>query len=268
MFNILFNPKKAERHVFEMMLIGFFYASLSLLLGLWIFPEHVSLVMVFLTVLSCLYIVQGAIKVEEGKEQDFKPEGWVLKEHYSVVLLLLFLFFGFILAFTFWSFVLPAGKVVSVFSLQSSVVDGIREMVTTGNAFNKGAFSIILVNNLKVLLISLIFAFFYGAGAIFILAWNASVMGFVIGTLARETFGLTALPVAFVKYFLHGIPEMLAYLTAALAGGIIYVAVWTGDLFKQGRAKRIIIDTLILVVISVLLLIIAALIEIYISPFI
>ncbi|MDP2925171.1 MAG: hypothetical protein Q8N99_06730, partial [Nanoarchaeota archaeon] len=78
MFNILFNPKKAERHPLEMMLIAIFYSSISILLSIWIFPEHSSLIMVFFTVLSCVYIVQKAIKIEEDKERSYKSELWIL----------------------------------------------------------------------------------------------------------------------------------------------------------------------------------------------
>lgn len=268
MYNILFNPKKAERHPIEMMIVGFFYASLSILLSVWIFPDYSSLVMVFLTVLSCLYIIQGALRREEYNELDYKSEGWVLRHHSRVLLFLLFLFFGFVFSFSFWTFVLPVEKVSILFNLQESVVKGIREMVATGNVTSGEAFNIILLNNFKVLFISLIFAFFYGAGAIFILSWNASVMGFVIGDLARDTLGFVALPIAFTKYFLHGIPEMLAYLTAALAGGIIYVALWRGDLMRRGRLKRLAIDSLILIFLSAFLLVLAAVIEVYLSPLI
>jgi uncharacterized membrane protein SpoIIM required for sporulation len=127
---------------------------------------------------------------------------------------------------------------------------------------------LIFFNNLKVLLISLLLAFFFGAGAIFVLVWNASVMGFVIGELARNTLGIFALPVAFTKYFLHGIPEMLAYLTVALAGGIIYVFISRRDFLKPGKTKRVLIDTLVLIGISIGLLVIAGLIEVYISPYV
>jgi len=266
--NIFFNPVKAKEHPLTMMMIGIFYSSLSILLSAWIFPDHSSLVMVFLTLISCLYVVQGTIKLEEDKELPYKSETWILKQHSHVLIFLLFLFIGFVISFTFWTFVLPSEKVSVLFDLQSSVVDGIRAMTVTGDAVNLDTFFIILTNNLKVLTIALIFAFFYGAGAIFILVWNASVMGFVIGELAKNTFGIMALPIAFAKYFLHGIPEMLAYLTIALAGGIIYTAIWRGDFFQQGKAKKIILDTSILVLISIVMLIISALIEVYISPFI
>jgi uncharacterized membrane protein SpoIIM required for sporulation len=268
MLKILFNPKKAERHPFEMILVGFFYASISILLGAWVFPDQASLVMVFFTVLSCLYVIQGALRLEENKDRDYKSEKWVLKEHTKLLFFLLCLFLGFVFAFSFWTLVLPESQVETYFSLQKSVFQGIQEMASTGNAVSPGLFNLIFFNNLKVLLISLIFAFFYGAGAIFVLAWNASVMGFVIGEVAKNALGFVSLPQSYIKFFLHGIPEMLAYLTIAVAGGIIYVAIIRGDFFHQGRKKRLIIDTLVLILISVALLVVSALIEIYISPFI
>jgi len=268
MFKILFNPKKAERHPVEMMFIGIFYSSLSILLSTFLFPEYSSLIMVFLTVLSCLYVVQGAIKIEESSEELYKSEEWTLKKHSRVLVFLLFLFFGFVISFAFWTVVFSEEKVSVLFSLQSSVVEGIRAMSFTGNSTNSSNLLVIFFNNLKVLAISLIFAFFYGAGAIFIMAWNASVIGFVIGNLAKNAFGLIALPIISMKFLLHGIPEMLAYLTIALAGGILYVSIARKDFFEVGKARRILIDVFILFLISVFLLIIAALIEVYVSPYV
>ena len=268
--HILLNPNKAERHPFEMMLVGFFYTSLSLWLALWVFPAYASIVMVFFTVLSCLYIVQGALINEESREENVHSEGWILKQHAKLLLFFLFLFVGFLLAFVFWVVVLPNSTTAVLFEVQEDVVNDIQTISNdiTGNAIGgSSAFTIILGNNLRVLFISLLFAVFYGAGAIFILVWNASVMGFVIGELARDTFGLVSLPVLFTKFFIHGIPEMLAYFVAALSGGIIFVSILRGD-FRTGRIKRTVIDTSVTLGISLALLIIAALLEVYVSPFI
>jgi uncharacterized membrane protein YfcA len=111
MFKILFNPKRAERKPFEMMLVGIFYSTLSILVSSWIFPEYASLIMVFLTLISCLYVVQGALKLEEDKEMDYKSEKWVLKEHFKILRFFLFLFIGFVISFAFWTVVLPPDKV-------------------------------------------------------------------------------------------------------------------------------------------------------------
>lgn len=268
--HILLNPRKAERHPFEMMLVGFFYASISLWLALWVFPDYASIVMVFFTVLSSLYIVQGAMMIEEQKEENTVSEKWLLKEHAKTVNFFLFLFLGFLLAFVLWVIVLPQATTNSVFAIQEEAVRDIRAEtsgVPSGNAVADSTFGKILSNNLRVMLLSLLFAIFYGAGAIFILAWNASVMGFVIGELARNTFGLTSLPLLFTRYFLHGIPEMLAYFVAALAGGIIFVTIIRGD-FTKGRIKRTLIDTSITIGIAIALLVVAAVIEVWVSPYV
>jgi len=268
MFKFIFNPQKAKKHPFETFFLGFIFSSFSMLFALWIFPNYASVAMIFLTVFSCLYLIQSAIKIEEEKEVKAKSEKSILKEHSKLISLLFFLFLGFTVAFTFWSFILPAAKVSSIFSIQKSIVEGIRATLATGSFSSSGSLFIILINNLKVLLTSLVFAFFYGAGAIYVLVWNASVMGFVIGNLAKSTFGIAALPIAFTKYFLHGIPEMIAYLIIAVAGGLLYVAFWKGDFKKPKKRKKILTDVVILIAISIIILIIAALIEVFISPFI
>jgi len=217
----------------------------------------------FLTVLSCLYVVQGAIRIEEKKEENFTSEKWILKEHKGVVVLIISLFIGFMISFTLWSYFLPNEVSLEIFTLQKTSVEQIRSI--TGNAVFPSSFSIILFNNLKIILISLLFALFYGAGAIYILVWNASVMGYVMGSIAKESASALMIPLIMFKYSLHGIPEMLAYILAAIAGGILYFAFLRGDLLRKDRVKRIIIDVGALLCISVVLLVVSALIEIYIS---
>ncbi len=268
MFKILFNPQKAEKKPFEIFLLGLIFSTISILFAAWVFPEYSSIAFVFLTTFSCLYLIQSAIKIEEEKEENYKSEKWLLKEHSKLITLLLFLFLGFVLSFTIWSFALPAEKVSHIFEFQELTVDGIKAAVGTGAFLDSNPYMSILINNIKVMIISFIFAFFYGAGVIYVLVWNASVMGLVIGNLAKNTLGLVALPIAFTKYFIHGIPEMLAYFITAIAGGIVYVALWKGDFKYPGKRKSIIRDIAILLAISLVILILAGLIEVYISPYI
>lgn len=267
MLDLLFNPQRAERHPIEIFVIAVFYSSLSVILGLWMFKESTSLAIIFLTTMSCIYVVQGAIKMEEKKEKNWNDEKWLLKEHKSVAVLILALFVGFTFSASLWTFFLPQDISQTVFQLQGSSVEQIK--LITGKAIDTTAtFTNIFNNNIKIILISLIFAFFYGAGAIYIIIWNASVMGFVIGSIAKETFGLVALPIVFTKYFLHGIPEILAYILASIAGGILYFAFIKGDLTDKNRLKRIILDTSSLLLIAILLLLFSALLEVYVSPLI
>ncbi len=272
MLKILFSPEKAERHPIEVFFLGLIYSSISILFAVWVFPDYASIAMIFLTVFSCLYLIQSAIRVEEKKDLKNKSEKWLLKEHSHIIIFLLFLFLGFVISFTLWAFFLPVDKEVALFETQKTIVEGIKTAVSgfesTGNFISSSNLMMILGNNMKVLLVSLAFAFFYGAGAIYVLVWNASVMGFVIGNLAKNTLGLSSLPITFTKYFVHGIPEMLAYLIVAVAGGILYFAFIRGDLSEKNKRKKILSDVLLLILLSILILVIAAAIEVYISPYV
>ena len=48
----LINPIKAERKHWEVFVLGFIYSTMAIFLSLWIFRDHASLVMVFLTVIA------------------------------------------------------------------------------------------------------------------------------------------------------------------------------------------------------------------------
>lgn len=268
MFKILLDPKRAIKHPWGIFAIAIVYSSISILFSIWVFTDYASIAMIFLTVFSCLYLVQRSIKLEEEKESVFASEKWLLKEHAKIVKLLLFLFLGFTVSFTIWSFALPTQQVATMFAFQESTIQGIKATIATGNFGSPQAFLPILTNNIKVLVISLIFAFFYGAGALYVLVWNASVMGLVIGNLAKNSLGIVSLPIAFTKYFIHGIPEMIAYFTTAVAGGILYIATIKGDFTQKETRNKIIKDVSILVGISVLILILSGLIEVFISPYI
>jgi len=267
MLDLLFNTQKAEKKPFEIAILAIFYSSLSVLLGLWVFGLSTSLAIVFLSTLSCTYIIQNAIKIEEKKEKDYNSEKWILKQHKGIVILILALFLGFVISFSLWSIFLEGSSFGEVFELQQVSVEQIKSI--TGNIVDvKSSFSKIFINNFNIILISLIFAVFYGAGAVYILVWNASVMGYVIGTNIKYAAGISAVPITFLRYSLHGIPEMIAYIIAALAGGILYFAFIKGDITRQGRSKRILIDVVTLISISIFILVISALLEIYLSPLI
>jgi uncharacterized membrane protein SpoIIM required for sporulation len=126
----------------------------------------------------------------------------------------------------------------------------------------------------------ILFSFIYGSGAIFILAWNASVIGTAIGNFVRTGlaasaaaigagFGIThylqVISLGLFKYSIHGIPEILAYFTAGLAGGIISVAVIRHDM-KTRKFEHILLDSADLLIISIVLLVVAAFLEVYVTP--
>lgn len=266
MIDVLFNPKKAERHPIEMMFVAVVYSSVSILISSWIFEEYMSLVSVFLTVISCLYVTQGAIKKEIFKEEVYE-EKRLLREHMKPLKMFMFLFVGIVISFAFWTYALPHDKTIEMFSVQAAVLEGIRGSVTGDAISDIKIFEIIFFNNLKVLFVSLIVSLIYGAGAIFVLTWNASIMGYVIGSIASN-HGAISFPAAFLKYFLHGLPEMLSYFIVVLAGGIIYVSFFKGKFKKDSFSRKTFFDIFILLGIAIGFMVFAAILEVFVSPLI
>lgn len=133
----------------------------------------------------------------------------------------------------------------------------------TGAVTKEMRFLSILENNVFVMIFTLIFSLIFGAGAIFVLAWNASVIAAAIGIFTQYNF--VEIPLGILRYMVHGFPEIAAYFTTALAGGIFGVGVLRNG-FKNKKFLRILENTVILLFISIMILIVAAAVEVYFTP--
>ena len=131
-------------------------------------------------------------------------------------------------------------------------------------------FSDFFLNNTQVMILIFILSMLFGAGAIFILAWNASVIGVYAGLIVNsfviKGFPLTnayifGVPVALVSIALHGIPEIMAYFFAGIAGGILSVGVMREKLGSR-NFKIIFIDSLKFLLIAEVFIAFAAWLEI------
>jgi uncharacterized membrane protein SpoIIM required for sporulation len=267
----LINPFKAEKKPWELFFLGFAYQSVALFLSLWVFESYASLVMVFLTVLACIPLVYSAIKLEEKYDLIVRKEYLLLKEHSRVLSFLMFLFLGMTIAVALWYVVLPLDSSHNLFNIQSNTIESINSQMT-GYAIQTTSFVNIFLNNFKVLLFCLLFAFFYCVGSLFILAWNASVIGVAIGNfiktnLAHYSSYFTVVHLALLRYLTHGIFEILAYFAAGLAGGIISIAVTNHD-FGTKKFEHVLLDSIDLIIISVGLLAFGALVEVFVTPLI
>src|SRR3989344_2997148 len=97
----LVNPRNAEGHPFEMFFLGLVYASVAIFLSLWIFRDYSSLVMVFLTVVASIPLVYTVIGIEEKKDDSLVSEKFLLKEHGKAISIFVFMFLGYLAAFSF-----------------------------------------------------------------------------------------------------------------------------------------------------------------------
>ncbi len=276
----IISPLKAESSPWKMFFIGIIYSSIALFLSSWVFSGYAGLVMVFLTVLATLPIVHATLRLEEKKDHKNESELFLLKEHWKALRYFMLLFLGFVVSFSFWYMVLPNTMVADIFSAQMDTIRSVNSIGADGNVASTSTFFWqILLNNIKVLFFTLLFSLFYGAGAVFILAWNASVVGAAAGNFARGAIynlaadtGLGAAgnyfatySLGLLRYMTHGMFEILAYFMAALAGGIISIAIVRHG-FGSRDFRRVASDSIDLIVLSLGVLFLAAVIEVFITP--
>jgi uncharacterized membrane protein SpoIIM required for sporulation len=274
----LLNPLRAERQPWVLALLGFLYGSLGLFLSLWIFEEQASIVMVFLTVMAALPLMYQTLRFEEEKDILFSQERALLKEHAKAIMFFLALFFGFVIAYTTWYVVLPFSLAQQLFTAQTQTITTLNQQVT-GALAQIGLMNKIFLNNVKVLIFCILFSFLYGSGAIFILTWNASVIGAAAGNFIRthvsqvaEAAGFTKVGIYFqgtslsiLRYAIHGIPEITAYFIAGLAGGILSVAIIRHD-FGTTNFEKVLLDASDLILIAIFVLFVAAVFEVFVTP--
>lgn len=278
----IIDPIVAENKRSRLLWIGAVFTVIAVILSLLVFEPYASLLVVFLIALAAVPLMYNIIKLEESKDLSMTSERSILKEHGKALAAFMYLFIGITIACAALYVVLPWDTVNTAFSSQSETLQEIRGSVTGFTIIEQiEIFEKVFFNNVKVLIFSVLFSFVFGAGAIFVLTWNATIIGTAIGNFIRsniaaasnlvgiEKVGSYFHTIAFglLKYSIHGIPEILAYFTAALAGGIISVAVIRHD-FSTHKFDKIVLDTANLLLISVGLLFIAGVLEVWVTPLI
>src|SRR3990172_10285594 len=126
---------------------------------------------------------------------------------------------------------------------------------STGAATRELRFMSIIENNVYVMIFTLIFSLIFGAGAIFVLAWNASVISAAISIFAGQN--IADIPFGITRYMIHGFPEIAAYFITALAGGIFGVGVIRNGV-KDRRFLHVVENTIILLFVALVILVLAA----------
>jgi len=282
MLESLINPKRVIKGSWKMFFIGLLYASLSLLLVKWFFASDMVLskfsgmIVVTFSVMFSLPFLYYVIKQEEKEDEDIEGLLHVWKTHKDAIFALMWLFLGFVIAFAFWNIVLQDANLFNAQLETYCMINGptnIEDCVNrygfnqgtgiTGQATKMGRVVSILTNNIYVMIFTLIFSLIFGAGAIFILSWNASVIASAIGVFTK--YQISEIPLGLLRYMVHGFPEIAAYFITALAGGIFGVGVFRNGV-KTKKFLRVVENVVIMLFIALVILILAALMEVYFTP--
>jgi len=233
--------------------LGITISLISLFVAYSVFPHSTGLFTVIIITLASLPLINRLLRYEEYEDEKIMESHTFFQRYGDIILTYVALFSGMIIAMSLSFVVLPDTFVEKVFSDQINEVNLIRGQFDFGSKFVE-----ILANNFSVLTLSFLFSFLFGCGAIFILAWNASVLSSAIGLIAKASGGLIALPSAVLMFIPHGSFEIGAYFIGAIAGGLVSAAVTRR---KSVKFWNVVQDSMKLLAIAFIFLIIGGLIE-------
>jgi len=234
------------------------------------------MIVVTFSVMFTLPFMYYIIKQEEEEDEKVFGIFSVWRVHKDAIYAFLWLFLGFIISFSFWFILLQDPtlfnaqletycRINNVGNLDDCISKYYfgQQIESTGAATKELRFLSIIENNIYVMIFTLILSLIFGAGAIFVLAWNASVIAAAIGIFTKYT--ISDIPIGIARYMIHGFPEIAAYFITALAGGIFGVGVIRNGI-KSKRFLHVVENVVILLFIAIIIILIAAAIEVYFTP--
>ena len=244
----LFSPEGAEHNPWALAILGFVFVSIAIFATGYLLPSEPGFLLIALVALPVAPLVlklfdHEEVEVEEGER---KWGSRTIARHFPIVLVLVSLFIGMCGSFCFWYLALPPAQANALFNAQNNELRSIGTVfsghaVTSAEGSFMQVFELIFIHNLGVLALIIAFSIIYGAGAVLILIWNASIIGVFVGNFAKEFVWhqapsysvLAGASAGFLGLIPHGTFELLAYLVAALAGGILSSAI-----IRRANAER------------------------------
>ncbi|MEW6294846.1 MAG: stage II sporulation protein M [Candidatus Diapherotrites archaeon] len=287
----ILGEKDARKHPLVMMLFSIALSSVGLWVSYFTFPSTASTLGIAFVTIAAMPVLYSIFVAEEEEEAE-RPGATLtfIERHFDILKIFGWFFIGLIISYSFWYFFLPQDTRSIVFSEQEGAlgeISDIRNDLTETGEYRGSVvgsdvkctndywciFKVVLANNSTVLFLSILISFAYGAGALFLIGWNASVIGVLIGKDAMQSITLspTQGPLEAVTSYggslvnglsliPHGLPEIGGYLIGAIAGGIISVAI-TKKKYRTHEFQIITKDSLLLTFFAFMLLIVGALIE-------
>ena len=261
----LVSPESAVKSPWKIVVLGFVFAVLAVLVAYYSGLESTGVILVGLASIAAMPLMLSMVNYDVGwyEEQRFLGSR-TLARHLPIVVVLAALFLGLTIGFLAWNLALSPVEAQSVFDIQSKEVAAVAYMFQGHVLTFEQAFEKLFLHNLGVMALIVIFSVAYGAGSIAIITWNSSVIAVFLSEVARNAGGeyglFRGLSAGVLGIIPHGSFELVAYLVAALAGGVLS----SGFLRRKELGGRFIIvlhDGAKLLAAGVLLLAIGAFIE-------
>lgn len=259
----LFPAKKIYNKPLDMLILSFIVSLACIFCSYFIFPAYSGIIFTLLIAVAVSPLIYRVFRIEEDIE-DAQAKGKINKtfwdRHDEVIKVFSMFFIGNVLAIFLVAVLLPSSFVNVVFAQQFEEIAAIRSIGATGGAISGAFISMIIANNLKVMSFSFLLSFLFGAGALFILSWNASILaiylaGFLKEGLFSEFFTQT------VGIMPHAPIEIFAYFMSGIAGGMLSV----GVIREKLNSKEFLFvfkDSFLMLFIAILAVVIGAFVEV------
>lgn len=234
---------------------GIFYAIISAILAVILFPSNPSITHILLTTIAVAPLLFEAVSFG-ARAIDERPESTVNIQIWLLMLYSAYLFgaiLGFQMVYTF--FPEPGRSLLMMEqSRELSYIEGVRVQLS-GMMTKSQAFNVIITNNLTVYLVAILLSFLYGTGGVLLLNWNASI----ISALFYQKFSagsFTAVLSSILGILPHATFEFLGYFIGGITGIYLGVAI-----IQEGWSKRLLRDVIILFLLGIGSIALGALLE-------
>lgn len=221
---LLINPASNPARVFAAALI---YTLVAAAIAQKLFPSSSSILAISFATMLFIPFFQRLFAIEEKKDEHPPKSTNIFFRHKETIFAFSAFFLGVMMAFSFMYVFFPSQQ---LFAMQAETLRSFG----AGKITDAGDFSKFFWNNTQVMVAMFLLSFAFGAGAVFILTWNASVIALYLGLFVKSLVPggaastaafLYGVPVGLGTIALHGIPEISAYFIAGLAGGLLSVGV-------------------------------------------
>jgi len=260
--------KSINSHSLLICFLSFVYVFIAYLVSYYFFSGFLSLAILFTLTLMVVPSMNTILSLDE--KTDIKSGiKHFMRNHRVVFKVYFFSFIGFFLGFLLLGSIFgyePFSYQLDLLKdqrgLSAGLIEGFKNFEGNPGFENfVGVFS----TNLYVMLICFVLSLYFGAGAIFLVTLNASVFAVFISYVinyASKSFvhGLSIFGITLI-YF---IPEIVGFLLAAVAGGVLSRLIVTKD-YKKIDAGKVVQNVFVKLCLGILLILVAAFIEVYIS---
>lgn len=260
----LFSAKKIESKPVDMLVLSAIVSLASVALAYLIFPEYAGVVFPLLITVGMAPVFYRITSDEEMLEED-EAEGKIkesfFQRHGEVIWLLSLFFIGVFAVVIFASLFLPENLSQIIFKPQLDAISFSKSV--TGNMLSQDAFGIIFSGNMKIIIFSFALSFFLSTGALWILGWNASVLGVYLAGFLKKGL-LMEFASSSIGIFPHAPLEFAGYFLAGIAGGILSAGlIREKHNFRSKEFRLVLRDSLLLLVLSAIAIGAGAAIESY-----